>query len=154
MNGQQPKSATKTKILACASSLLRACWPESTRQSEFASVVKLDLVSQNQLGSPSSLCCHVRAVRVFLCCHVRAVRVPYVAMLGQSEFPLLLCQVNPNLPLLPWQGSPSSLCCHVKAVRVSLCCHVRACGPDVAAALRAFRADCYLKRSDWMKLLW
>ena len=30
---------------------------------------------------------------------------------------------------------------------------VSACGPKMAASLKAFRADCYLSRSDWLKLL-
>ena len=47
----------------------------------------LELVSQNQLESPSFLCCHVRVVRVSSVATFGQSEFPSVAMLGQSEFP-------------------------------------------------------------------
>ena len=40
-----------------------------------------------------------------------------------------------------------------ESITPSLCCYLLACGPNMVASFRVFLVECYLWRSDWLKLL-
>ena len=91
------------------------------------------------------LCITIRepALGKGICFNMGDTRYPYVCRRTATWWELLSCIIIKRAPLLFWRFRPES-------TSVSFCRHSLACGPNMASALRAFRAEYYLRRSQWL----